>query len=532
MASASSNDFHWRFLTFLLFVIFLGRIGYSYTISSDTYDEHQHIFEALRWLERGEFLADGFQSPLPRLLIASGPRMAGFRSDTPWLLGGWASQDFEGYWRSLTLARLGVLPFAALLFWTVALWSRSLYGSIGSLVSTAALSFSPTVIGHAALATKDVPGAAGVTLAVFAIWGWMRGGTAKAAVFAGAALGLAQMSKFSAFGFLLFPLAFAVTFFLIRRRLSLRALALHCCLIAGVTFAVIWASYGFETGPIHSYRHERAQGTPEELRLGSMLQGVEMPAPIFWKGFVDLAYLQQMGHPAMFLGESSQFGWPGYFPAALLLKATPPLLILAVWAFAAAGKMRGGSPHIGLYLGLAALGMIMVAIPIRVNIGVRHLMPIFPLLSLLAGGLFLIPPRRGLRSALAILLIGWHMAESLWAHPDYIAYFTPPARSRDYHYLSDSNLAWGQDRWRLVEWLHSHPDREVHVVGAEGIGMLTASGWVNGPQNAEWLVLDTNGASIFLSHPDHHLAPVVQTPPWDRIGRSILIFRRSAASGR
>ena len=513
----------------LLFVIFLGRIGYLYTISSDTYDEHHHILEPLRWLESGEFRADGFQAPLPRLLIASGPWMAGFRSDTPWLLTGWDSQDLEGYWRSLTLARLGVLPFAALLFWTVALWSRSLYGSAGSLVSTVALSCSPTVIGHAAVATLDVPGAAGVTLAVFAIWFWMRRGTAKAALFAGAMLGFAQMSKFSAFGFLFVPLAFAVTFFSIRRRLALRTLALHCLLIACAAFAVIWASYGFETGPIHSYRHERAQGTPEELRLGSMLQGVETPAPKFWGGFVDLSYLQQLGHSAMFLGESSRFGWPGYFPTALVLKATPPLLILAVWGFAAAGKRRGGNPRLGLYLGLAVVGIIMVSIPSRVNIGVRHLMPIFALLSLLAGGLFLIAPRRDLRSTLAMLLVGWHMTESAWGHPDYIAYFTPAARSRDYHYLSDSNLAWGQDRWRLVEWLHSHPELEVRVVGAEGIGMFTATGWVNGPEDAEWLVLDTNAAAIVLSNPDDHLAPLLQTTPWGRIGRSILIFRRNPA---
>lgn len=531
MSSAALKDFRWRFLSLLLFAIFLGRIGYLYTICSDTYDEHAHIFEPLRWLEGGEFRADGYQSPLPRLLIASGPWLAGFRQDTPWFLANWASQDFDGYWRSLTLARLGVLPFAALLFWTVSLWSKALYGRMGSFASMVALSCCPTVIGHAALATLDVPGAAGVTLAMLAIWHWMRKGTAKAAALVGVTVGFAQMSKFSAFGFLFVPIAFAVTFFLIRRRLSLGAIARQFGLIACIAFVVIWASYGFEIGQIHSFRHEVAQGTPKELRLGSLLQGVETLAPNFWRGFVDMAYLQQLGHPAMFLGESGRSGWPGYFPTALLLKATPALLILAVWGFFAARKTPGGDPNIGLYLVVAVLGMIAVSIPSHLNIGIRHLMPAFPLLSLLAGAVFAILPRRDVRSTLAVLLLGWHVAESVGAHPDYIAYFTPAARARDYYYLSDSNLAWGQDRWRLVEWLRAHPELETHVVGAERIGMLTKSGWVNGPENAEWLVMDTNVASLVLTlSPKHRLASVVATPPWGRIGRSMLIFRRSATT--
>jgi 4-amino-4-deoxy-L-arabinose transferase-like glycosyltransferase len=371
-----------------------------------------------------------------------------------------------------------------------------------------------------------VPGAAGVTLAVLAICHWTRTGNAKAAALAGAAVGFAQMSKFSAFGFLAVPLAFAAAS-LIRRRFSLRAVLLHFALIAGVAFVVIWASYGFEVGQIRSFRHEQAVSAGREIRIGAALQGAETIAPDFWTGFLDMAYLQQEGFDAMLLGESGKSGWPSYFLIALLLKATPPLLILSVWGFFAARKTPGGDPNIGSYLAVGVLGIIAVSIPSRVNIGVRHIMPVFPLLSLLAGGVFAKLSRFGVRSALAVLLVGWHVAESAWAHPDYIAYFTPPARARDYQYLSDSNLAWGQDRWRLLQWLQSHAQLEVYVVGAERIGILSAAGWVNGPENAEWLIADTNAASIILTqNPRHRLAAVVEAGPWGRIGRSILIFRR------
>jgi 4-amino-4-deoxy-L-arabinose transferase-like glycosyltransferase len=526
MVPVTLNDSRWRLLTLLLFVVFLARIASLYTVCSDTYDEHAHIFEPLSWLETGEMRGDRFHAPLARFAIAIGPWLAGFPSHTPWFVSNWTSQDFEGYWRSLTLARLGVLPFVALLFWTVALWSKSLYGAWGSIVSVIVLSCCPTVIGHSALAALDVPGAAGVTLALVALWHWMRTGSTKAAVLAGASIGFAQMLKFSAFGFLLVPVAFAAVY-LVRRRLGPRAGAHHLALMGLAAFIVIWASYGFEIGQINSFRHELAKTAGRESPIGAMLQGATTIAPNFWTGFLDMAYLQQEGFGAMFLGESGRFGWPAYFPIALLLKSTPPLLILAVWGLFAAWKARGEDPNAALYLGVSVLGMIAVSIPSRVNIGVRHIMPVFPLLSLLGGGIFARSSKLGLRSGLALLLIGWQIAESAWAHPDYIAYFTPLARARDYHYLSDSNLTWGQDRWRLIEWLRSHPELKTYVVGADRIGMLKASGWVNGPEDAEWLIVDGNAASIILAQkPRHGLAPVLDGEPWGRIGRSMLVFRR------
>src|SRR5439155_13724202 len=74
----------------------------------------------------------------------------------------------------------------------------------------------------------------------------------------------------------------------------------------------------------------------------------------------------------------------------------------------------------------------------HLNIGHRHLLPIYPPLFILAGGAL---PR--LRVPLAALAV----AEGLLAWPHYLAYFNPIAGGarNGYRHLVDSSLDWGQD---------------------------------------------------------------------------------------
>jgi hypothetical protein len=146
---------------------------------------------------------------------------------------------------------------------------------------------------------------------------------------------------------------------------------------------MIWASYGFETGPVRSFRHETAIGGPGELTVGRVFEGQTLPAPIFWKGIVDMAYLQDLGHPATFLTESRSDGWWLYFPVAFLLKVSPPLLALAGIAVVVGGRLS-----IIRFLLIAIAGVFVVSLPSHVDIGIRHLMPVFPLMCIMSGSLF------------------------------------------------------------------------------------------------------------------------------------------------
>src|SRR5207237_105819 len=130
-------------------------------------------------LDRGQYEYDTELPPLGRVLLALGPYLAGARSfGTPPPNGtqeGVAILYSGGhYWRYLTLARLGTLPFLALLLLATWLWARRLFASQGAaLLSVLLLASVPAVLGHAALASLDVAAAATCLLALYALQLWL-----------------------------------------------------------------------------------------------------------------------------------------------------------------------------------------------------------------------------------------------------------------------------------------------------------------------------------------------------------------------
>src|SRR5581483_5406801 len=120
-----------------------------------------------------------------RMFMALGPYLAGARSfGTPPPDGVLEGVDilYSGghYKLYLTLARLGTLPFLALLLYSVWLWARRCSVSPGEALLAVLLTAAvPPVLGHAALATLDVAAAATVLLALYAGQCWLSSGRWK-----------------------------------------------------------------------------------------------------------------------------------------------------------------------------------------------------------------------------------------------------------------------------------------------------------------------------------------------------------------
>jgi hypothetical protein len=102
-----------------------------------------------------------------------------------------------------------------------------------------------------------------------------------------------------------------------------------------------------------------------------------------------------------------------------------------------------------------AFAILLVCLPSRINIGLRHILPIYPFLAITAGvGLArLANSRPGI--ALAAVLVAGHLASSVRAHPDYLAYFNLLAGDRPERILVDSDLDNGQDLGRLADTLRA-----------------------------------------------------------------------------
>jgi hypothetical protein len=119
---------------------------------------------------------------------------------------------------------------------------------------------------------------------------------------------------------------------------------------------------------------------------------------------------------------------------------------------------------------LAALAMLLAAMAANINIGVRHVLPMYPLLAPCAGVSILTLWHRRLRGrlrfagpALALGLTGWLVVESLRSHPDYLPYFNQLAGGHPERVLLDSDLDWGQDLGRLADTLRARDVPQVWI---------------------------------------------------------------------
>lgn len=451
-----------RLLLAALLAVFSGRIALTYRIFNDTFDEVSHITAGLEVLQRRSYTIEAQHPPLARVVVALLPYyFAGLRM-TPfnelWGHGPWAQRDLAFYWRSLALARAGNLLFVVILFYFIYRWSSMLFGPRAGVMALVLAVCCPTLLAHAGLATLDIGATATILMAAYFFWRWSEQPGWRYCLASAVAFSLAALAKFSALVFLP-PLA--VIFFLVARwrrsptpsKASILAGASRGAAFALVVLLCLWTGYGFESNQVVPPGHRVAgpflMGGERSLPnlLLKLLGARRLPAPQLARGVIDVAAHNLEGHSAYLLGHVSQRGWWYYFPVAVAVKATIPMLLLAAIGVVAA-RRKAIHP-------LAAVLVIMgLSLPAGINIGVRHVLPAFPFLAILAAGAFY--SRRPAVRVAAVLLVASHVAESARAHPDYLAYFNQIAHGRGERFLLDSNLDWGQDLARLGRYLQEH----------------------------------------------------------------------------
>src|SRR5262249_33252666 len=106
---------------------------------------------------------------------------------------------------------------------------------------------------------------------------------------------------------------------------------------------------------------------------------------------------------------------------------------------------------------IAAILILVSCFPSRINLGVRHILAIYPLLSIASGYIAAHSTTRLLsfRSLFVGLCLIWCVVTVPKAHPDYLPYFNEIASSRPEYFRVDSDLDWGQDLWRLSSRLRA-----------------------------------------------------------------------------
>ncbi|MBN2406463.1 MAG: glycosyltransferase family 39 protein [Elusimicrobia bacterium] len=352
------------------------------------------------------------------------------------------------FWGRLMSVITGVLLGAG-----VFALARRLYGASGALFSLFLYSFSPTMLAHARIAVNDLAGAAGIFLTLYMFCRYMEKNDIPNCVILGVTAGAALLIKSNSI--ILLPFVLAGMLLADGRKTLLRYPVF--ILAAVITINIF---YGFDgTFRIKTVDHGLfSMLVPMNIFDGILYHAYRfMPLPEFYlKCLVHTIYKSSLGgHSAFLAGSYSVHGWWYYFPLAFLMKT--PLVTLLLFLLMIADMIKPGKidRREVLLIGFFALFWFS-AVTSRINIGHRHILPVYPVMFVLSGRLYGRYFSAGKLPAFIILLLAYVFTTQMY-FPHYIPYFNCLVRPENgYRYFADSNIDWGQDLPLLKKYLEEN----------------------------------------------------------------------------
>ncbi|HVR70230.1 MAG TPA: hypothetical protein VMT87_05230 [Vicinamibacteria bacterium] len=327
--------------------------------------------------------------------------------------------------------------------------------------------------------------------------------------------------------------------------------------IAVVAAAVVWAAYGFhsplarDAAANAAFDWSRIQPPNPLVRAPfALLKTLQLMPDAWTYGFLHFLDHAQT-RPAFLMGEHSETGWPHFFLVTFAVKTPVPLLLLGVAAAVVAWRERADWRRLAFVWGPFALYFVL-ALTRTINIGHRHLLPVYPFLFVAAGHaaatLWNARARRGAARAALAVLLAWYAAGTLRVHPHYLAYFNELAGgpANGYKYLVDSSLDWGQDLIGLRAYMERNAVPRVKLLyfgtadpGYYGVACDRLPGYQPPPPST--LVREVRPGDIVAVSATHlqgvYLDPAVRAladqlrarRPVAVIGHSIFVYRADFA---
>jgi len=382
-------------------VVLLGAMGAAQVTSAlqetQIWDEAIHIAAGYSYLKTGDYRLNREHPPLAKLL--SGAMLLPLDPELPLDSEAWKKADGVEFGdlflyknrvdpeTMLFRARAAIMALTLALGLALALWTRQKFGPAAGIAALFLFAFDPNLIAHGHYVTSDVAATAFIFLATLAWERYLQTQRRRDLVVSGIVLGLALISKFSA----IFLVPVLAVLYWLRRwqlgpgRLSLRRFAAATATVGAISIAVIALAYGPESIRCWSGPKLRQVVDPSTL-IGKVLfqtgKRLGLPAHPYLAGISDLAFHNKVGHEAYLMGMQSREGWWYYFPVVFAVKTSLSVIALLVLSIAIALRPANPRkiPFHWIVLLLPPLVYFAFCMGSNINIGVRHLLPIYPFL--------------------------------------------------------------------------------------------------------------------------------------------------------
>lgn len=510
MSNRSTNIIAICLLTFVFFAAV-----FSVKDDSLTMDELAHLPAGYSYLTQKDMRLNPEHPPLVKDLAAI-PLLFIKGINFPSQIKDW-EEDVNGQWgfgnvflfnsgnpagQMIFWGRLPMILLLVLLGFYIFKWTKEIFGNETALLALFLFSFSPTFLAHGRLVTTDVGAAAGVFIATYYFLKALRNPSKKHIVFAGIAFGAAELLKFSLILLIPFFVFLAFVSWLANpvRDLSLigaktnklkeAAKILIAVFILG--FILVGAVYQYH---VFDYPPEKQAsdaafilnsfpGSLADLTVWTADKPVLRAYGQYILGVLMVIQRASGGNTTYFLGEVSATGWKNYFPVVYFMKKPLGFHILTIicllyaawlvkkplWRDAFSRLKEWIKTHFPEFAMLSFIALYWTtSLTSNLNIGVRHLLPVFPFTILLVSAgviAWLKPP--GFKRIKYVILFGllvFQIVSVLKTYPYFLAYFNEAAGGPDngYIYTVDSNLDWGQDLKRLKNWTDENNVGTIYV---------------------------------------------------------------------
>lgn len=378
----------------------------------------------------------------------------------------------------LIAARLVPLFFMVLLGFFVFLWARDLYGTKTGIFALFLYSFSPNMLAFGSIVTADIGGALFIFLSMYTFWKYVHSPTKKNLIFAGAAFGLAQITKLLAIflmpTFVLYAILvyffkdFNPRFFFNIKKSNLKKLsdlALSLLIVFLIGLFIINLAYLFDGSftPLNKYDNEKFESsTFKKLHENKILNWIPLPLPNQYVFGHDQAQwaAKDEARGFFFMGRIGE-RFRSYYLVHILIKTPIAIFILIILGLLRFRRINLSELYMLIFMFMILFNLTFFS---KLAIGYRHILSIYPLLYLFSSRIVKEEIKKNKITKIIIVMSAiWYVASSLLVFPHHLAYFNEliGGPKNGYKYTIDSNLDWEQDMDLVKEYVKKNKDATV-----------------------------------------------------------------------
>jgi len=561
----------------LLTIMFLTAL-FSMQEDALTFDELAHIPAGYSYLTQKDYRVNPEHPPLAKDLSAI--PLSFLNLNFPSESENWAQEEKAPAWwvqfdlgteflyesnnnpqQIIFWARLPMIFLLILLGWLLFLWSKELGGNMVGLMTLTFFAFSPTFLAHGRLVTTDVAASLGAVISIYSWLKFLKNPNKKNMILAGVLFGIAMCLKFSLVLLIPFFAIITIVYVLVNDKKEKLSEYILKSILIGLfgLFFIVSPIYWFhiQNYPLdHQIRDTLADLAPGQIPLLKEAIVAMAKIPIlrplsqYFRGIAMTFNRASFGNTVYFLEKISADGWWYYFPIIYLLKI--PLAFHFITIFSLIGifglkKKNWIKENFTMFCLILFISIYWLsAIVGNLNIGIRHVLPTISLIYIVVAmgikKLFRtsIKNKKNIKKLLAALLV-WYAGSSLFAFPNYIPYFNELVGGTDngYKFSVDSNYDWGQDFYKLIEFIEEENIEKIYLdyFGGEDPEYYLGAKYIklNPKEITEppkgWIAISLNQLQGGLAKPVENFDQKTGFYDWTkdytvkkRIGKSIFIY--------